>query len=83
MTNENLKNFHIVKAIGSNEVDWTLGYLINQTNYLQSEQRPSRLLTKNQFVGLLLFSVFFLILSIPATIFAMLQFQKRRDYSPG
>jgi hypothetical protein len=83
MTNENLKNFHIVKAIGSNEIDWTLGYLINQTNYLVSEQRSSRLLTKNEFIGLLSLSVFFLILSIPATIFATLEFQKRRGYSPG
>lgn len=83
MTNENLKNFHIVGAIGPNEVDWTVGYLINQTNSLQSEKRPSRLLTKNEFAGLLSLCVFVLILSIPATIFAAFQFRKRRDYSQG
>ena len=57
MTDENLKNFQIVDKINSNDIGWTLGYMINQTNYLNSEHRPARILTQEEFTILLVFSI--------------------------
>lgn len=80
MTNENLKNFHIVKTVHSNEIGWTLGYMINQTNYLSPEYRPSRLLTKGEFGGLLFLCLFFIILSIFIAILARLHVKRLDNY---
>jgi hypothetical protein len=80
MTDENLKNFHIVKTINSNEIGWTLGYMINQTNYLDPEYRPGRLLTKNEFSGLVFLCLFFLILSTLIAILSKLYMQNHRGY---
>ena len=80
MTDDNLKNFHIVKTVNSNEIGWTLGYMINQTNYLDAEHRPSRLLTQSEFGGLLFLCLFFLILSIGVALFARVRFRKYRSY---
>ena len=64
MNDENLKKFHIVKAINKTEIGWTLGYMINQTNALEPDKLPRRLLTKSEFGGLVFLCVFFLLLSI-------------------
>ncbi|CAF2709893.1 unnamed protein product [Rotaria sp. Silwood2] len=80
MTDENLKNFHIVKSINSNDIGWTLGYMINQTNAIDPELRPTRLITKNEFGGLLFLCLFFLILSAIITIIAMKYYKRRRYY---
>jgi hypothetical protein len=78
MNDENLKNFHIVKQIGTNEIGWTLGYMINQTNSLDAQYRPTRLLTKNEFSGLLFLCSFFLVLSIISAILARMFFKKHQ-----
>ena len=76
MNNDNLKNFHIVKSIDSNDIGWTLGYMINQTNYLTPEQRPARLLTKNEFAGLLTLCLILLISSIIVAIVTKRRYRK-------
>lgn len=80
MTDANLKNFHIVKTIDSNEIGWTLGYMINQTRYLDPELRPPRLLTKNEFAGSLAFCIFVLVLSIIA-IFVIVIYLQRNQHN--
>ncbi|CAF4029346.1 unnamed protein product [Rotaria sordida] len=80
MRDENLKNFHIVKSINSNEIGWTLGYMINQTNSIDPEFRPKRLITKDEFGGLLFLCSFLLIVSAIITIIAMMRYRRHRDY---
>ena len=66
MNDGNLRNFQLVKTIDSNEIGWTLGYMINQTNYLEAEYRPTRLLTRAEFIGLLITFLLLLVLSMLA-----------------
>jgi hypothetical protein len=73
MKDDNLKNFHIVKTIDNNDIGWTLGYMINQTNNLDPEKRPPRLITKSEFGGLLFLSLFLLLASVIAAIIALKQ----------
>ena len=80
MTNENLKNFHIMKKINSNEIGWTLGYMINQTNAIEPELRPQRLLTKGEFGGLLFVCLSCLTISGIVTIIAVKYYRRRRHY---
>ncbi len=63
MADENLKNFQIVKTIDSDEIGWTLGYMINQTNYLDPDHRPARLINQGEFIGLLVVCILFFIIS--------------------
>ncbi len=79
MTNENIQNFQIVKTIDSNEIGWTLGYMINQTNYLDPEYRPARLLTKSEFGGLLFLCLVFVILSTITVIMTIRYYFKIRS----
>jgi hypothetical protein len=83
MTDDNLKNFHIIKTIDSNEIGWTLGYMINQTNYLEPEYRPARLLTKSEFGGLLFLCLLFVIISTITVITTIYYFKKHGDYLLG
>ena len=80
MTDENLKNFQIVKQINSNEIGWTLGYMINQTNGLDPQYRPERLLTKGEFAGLLFLCISALILSL-IVVFVAARSWRRTGYS--
>lgn len=80
MKDENLKNFQIVRKINNTEIGWTLGYMINQTNGLDAQFRPERLLSKSQFGGLLFLCIFCFIASIIA-IFVLIKKLKRKDYS--
>ena len=68
MNDNNVRNFQIVKTIDSNEIGWTLGYMINQTNNLDPEYRPPRLITQAEFIGILVCFVVLLIISILVTI---------------
>lgn len=79
MTDANLKNFQIVKTIDSNEIGWTLGYMINQTRYLDPEFRPPRLLTKGEFIGSLTLSIFVFILSVMTIIFALIILRRNQN----
>ncbi|UJR14904.1 hypothetical protein I4U23_001888 [Adineta vaga] len=80
MNDGNLKNFHIIKTIDNNEIGWTLGYMINQTNYLEPEYRPARLLTKGEFGGFVFLCSFFLLVSAIMG-FTFFYFMRRyRDY---
>jgi hypothetical protein len=69
MTNDNLKNFQIIKTIDSHEVGWTLGYMINQTNYLNPDCRPAHLLSQGEFIGLLVLCLVLLIIGTITTIY--------------
>ncbi len=80
MTDDNLKNFQIVKTIDGNEIGWTLGYMINQTNALQADKLPGRLLTRNEFGGLIFLCVFFLLLSIIVSILTKSNFTGRESF---
>jgi hypothetical protein len=80
MNDENLKKFHIIKTIDGNEIGWTLGYMINQTNALEPDKLPRRLLTKNEFGGLIFLCLFFLILSIIVAILTRSYFTGQQDF---
>lgn len=80
MTDENLKKFQIVKTLNSNEIGWTLGYMINQTNYLLPQYRPKRLLTQDEFIILLSLSIILFIISLIAASIAMYIFKKTRKH---
>jgi hypothetical protein len=80
MNDDNLKNFHIIKTVNNNEIGWTLGYMINQTNYLEPEYRPARMLTKSEFAGfLVLCSVVFLASTVMG-ILSIYHFHRYRHY---
>ena len=64
LSETNIKNFQIVNKINSNDIGWTLGYMINQTNYLSPEYRPSRLLTQAEFIGILVCFIVLLVISL-------------------
>lgn len=64
MNETNLRNLQMVKTINSNEIGWTLGYMINQTNYLDADSRPDRILTRSEFIGILICFLVLLVLSL-------------------
>ena len=68
MDNVNLKNIQLVKNIDSNEIGWTLGYMINQTNFLDAEYRPARLLSRAEFIGILVCFLVLLVLSLVVVV---------------
>jgi hypothetical protein len=47
---EELKRVSFVNSFPTGKVGWTLGYMINQTNYIPAEYRE-RIITKNSFIG--------------------------------
>jgi hypothetical protein len=77
MTDANFKNFQFVNKINSNTVGWTLGYMINQTNYIDPEYRPSRLLTRAEFIGLMICFLVLLIISIILIILAIIILRRK------
>ncbi|CAF0809094.1 unnamed protein product [Didymodactylos carnosus] len=76
LTNDNLKNFQIVQKINNGTIGWTLGYMINQTNYVDKQLRPSRMLTRGEFGGLLFM---FILLLVLGAIVATVVFHNRRQ----
>lgn len=64
MTSENLKNFQVIKMINSTQIGWTFGYMINQTNNLDPEYRPSQLITREEFIGIIICFIVLLVISI-------------------
>ena len=73
MNDGNIKNIQLVKNINSNEIGWTLGYMINQTNYLEAEYRPARLLTRAEFIGILVCFLVLLVASLVAIIVVLIR----------
>jgi hypothetical protein len=80
MTNDNFKNFQIVKTIDSTEIGWTLGYMINQTNYLDPEYRPTRLLTRAEFIGIIICFLVLLVISIITIVITIIIHKRRQKY---
>ncbi|CAF4622894.1 unnamed protein product [Rotaria socialis] len=78
MTDENLKNFQIVKKIESNEIGWTFGYMINQTNYLDPQYRPRRLLTQDEFIVLLTLCLLLCTISLATAVTAIYVYKRHR-----
>ncbi|CAF1925772.1 unnamed protein product [Rotaria magnacalcarata] len=78
MTDENLKNFQIVKKIDSNEIGWTFGYMINQTNYLDPQYRPRRLLTQDEFIILLTLCLLLCTISLATAVTVIYVYKKHR-----
>ncbi|CAF1088688.1 unnamed protein product [Didymodactylos carnosus] len=68
-TDANLNNLQIVQKIDGNDIGWTLGYMINQTNYIDKELRPFRMLTVAEFGGLLFMFLFLFLIGTIVTIF--------------
>lgn len=79
LNNENLKKFQIIKKFNSNEIGWTLGYMINQTNYLQPQYRPMRLLSLSEFIGLLNLCLILFIISSAVTIITIYSFRNTTE----
>ena len=68
----------MVKMIDSNEIGWTLGYMINQTNTLDPEFRPSRLLSRAEFIGLLVCFLVLLVVSLIVLLVTVVRLCRRR-----
>jgi hypothetical protein len=81
MTDANFKNFQIVNTINSETIGWTLGYMINQTNYLDPEYRPSRLLTQGEFIGIMICFLVLLVMSIIIIIISIIIHKRRQNSS--
>ena len=79
MNDTNLKNLRIVNKIKGNDIGWTLGYMINQTNAISADL-PPRLLTKGEFTGLVFLCTIVFFVSTIVMIFAMRQFWKHRGH---
>jgi hypothetical protein len=75
-----LGTFKWLKTIDSEKIDWTLGYMINQTNYLDPEHRPKRLITQAEFIGLMVCFLILLVASI-IIIVTVIGVHKRRQQS--
>ncbi|CAF1532927.1 unnamed protein product, partial [Didymodactylos carnosus] len=73
---ENLKRLSFVKRLPTGEVGWTLGYMINQTNYIPREYRR-KALQKNSFV---LWLCLALTIALASIIFLILTCQKYIKY---
>lgn len=68
-TKNHLKRLTFANTLATGKVGWTLGYAINQTNYIQAEIQ-ARKITEKSFIGwlsgsltLLLIALIFLLLS--------------------
>ncbi|CAF1074376.1 unnamed protein product [Adineta ricciae] len=79
LTESNIKNFQIVNKINSNDIGWTLGYMINQTNHLSPEYRPSRLLTQAEFIGILICFIVLLVISLIVLIGAIVIYKRQEN----
>ncbi len=53
---DDLQRVSFANTFRTGKVGWTLGYMINQTNYIPAEYRE-RILTKNSFIGWLMVSL--------------------------
>jgi apyrase len=53
---DDLERVSFANTFRTGKVGWTLGYMINQTNYIPAEYRE-RILTKNSFIGWLMVSL--------------------------
>ncbi|CAF1675672.1 unnamed protein product [Rotaria magnacalcarata] len=80
MNDTNLRNFQIVKKINSNDIGWTLGFMINQTNTISAEFRPTRLITQSEFAGLLFLCLLVLIASAIISGLAVRFCARRQGY---
>ncbi len=65
---DDLKRLSFVNTFPTGKVGWTLGYMINQTNYIPAEYRE-QILTQNKFIGWLTAS---LIIALMTFIFLLL-----------
>jgi hypothetical protein len=59
---DDLKRLSFANKFPTGKVGWTLGYMINQTNYIPAEYRE-QLLTKNSFIGWLTGSLTFALIA--------------------
>ena len=78
MNNANLRNFQIIDKINSNKIGWTLGYMINQTNYLDAQFLPDRLLTQGEFIGILVCFIVLLVISLFLIVLTIIIHCRRR-----
>lgn len=79
MNDSNFQNFQIVNTINSEQIDWALGYMVNQTNYLDSESRPPRLLTQAEFIGIIICFIVLFIISIILIIISIIILRRRAN----
>ncbi|CAF4031560.1 unnamed protein product, partial [Rotaria sp. Silwood1] len=60
------------------KVGWTLGYMINQTNYIPAEYRE-RIITKKSFVGWLISSLIIATIALIFLLFTSYLFCRRKQ----
>jgi hypothetical protein len=70
--NDDLERVSFANKFPTGKVGWTLGYMINQTNYIPAEYRE-KVLRKNSFIGWLSTS---LTIALVAFIFLLLTYSK-------
>jgi hypothetical protein len=78
-----LKRLSFANTFPTGKVGWTLGYMINQTNYIPAEYRE-RLLAKSSFIGWLsgsLVIIFITIIFLLFTCFVCYQRHKQSSNS--
>ena len=75
-----LKRLSFVNTFPTGKVGWTLGYMINQTNYIPAEYRE-RLLAKSSFIGWLSGSLVIILVTVIFLLVTCLAYYKRRKQS--
>lgn len=79
-TKSDLERLSFVNTFPTGKVGWTLGYMINQTNYIPAEYRE-RLLTKSSFIGWLSGSLVLTLITVIFLLFTCLACYQRRKQS--
>lgn len=78
LNDSNVRNFQMVKAINSTAIGWTVGYMVNQTNYLDAESRPARLITRAEFIGIIVCFVVLLVIGLVLTFLSIFLLRRKR-----
>jgi uncharacterized oligopeptide transporter (OPT) family protein len=75
-----LKRLSFANTFPTGKVGWTLGYMINQTNYIPAEYRE-RLIGKSSFIGWLTCSLMIIVITLAFLILTCFIYYKRHQQS--
>jgi hypothetical protein len=81
-TDEDLKRLSFANSFPSGKVGWTLGYMINQTNYIPAEYRE-RVITQSSFVGWLISSLIIVLLALIFLLVTSYMFCRPKPSNPS
>jgi len=76
--NEDLKRLTFANTFPTGKVGWTLGYMINQTNYIPAEYRIHSL-TKNSYTGWLTGSLTIVLITFIFLLFTCYTYCKQKS----